>query len=114
MALHQKQKRTLRRTIQKVMAMVGGCILAMLVACETPRATSDRYFDDGEITLAIESRFAYEKVVDPSRVEIETRNGMVRLRGTVETVDQRRRAEKVASQVTGVTGVDNELEIYRR
>ncbi|MDF0644239.1 MAG: BON domain-containing protein [Nitrospira sp.] len=109
-----RQKRTLWRPIRWVMAMVAGCTLAMLAACETPRATSDRYFDDGEITLAIESRFAYEKVVDPSRVEVETRNGLVHLRGTVETADQRTRAGKVASQVTGVTRVDNELEIYRR
>ncbi|BFU96954.1 MAG: putative lipoprotein [Nitrospira sp.] len=107
MALHRT------RTIRWVTTTVGGCTLAMLLACETPPQTSDRYFNDREITLAIESRLAYEKVVDPARVEVETKNGVVHLRGTVETPDQRKQAAKVASQVTGVTDVDNELEIYR-
>jgi len=94
--------------------MIAGVTLAMLPACDTPRPMADRYFDDGEITVTIESRLALEKVVDPAMVEVETKNGVVHLRGTVETPDQRMRAGKVASQVTGVTSVDNELEIYRR
>ncbi|HMU54675.1 MAG TPA: BON domain-containing protein [Nitrospira sp.] len=111
MALHDRKP---SRTIRLVTAMTAVGTLVMLAACDTPRPRADRYFDDGEITVAIESRFAYEKIVDPARVEVETTNGVVHLRGTVETLDQRKQAGKVASQVTGVTSVDNELEIYRR
>ncbi|SLM49490.1 putative lipoprotein [Nitrospira japonica] len=111
MALHDRKP---SRTIRLVTVTMAGGILATLAACDPFRPTADRYFDDGEITVAIESRLAYEKVVDPARVEVETKNGIVHLRGTVETLDQRMQAGKVASQVTGVTSVDNELEIYRR
>jgi len=112
MALQNERKRS--RTIRLITAITAGIALALLAACDTPRPMADRYFDDGEITVTIESRLAYEKVVDPSQVEVKTKNGIVHLRGTVETVAQRMQAGKVASQVTGVTSVDNELEIYRR
>jgi len=95
-------------------AVLAAGILTMVAACQLQQPKSDQYFDDGEITIAIESRLAHEKVVDLSLVEVETKNGVVHLRGTVETLDQRAQAGKVASQVTGVTGVDNELDIYRR
>jgi hyperosmotically inducible protein len=95
-------------------AALAAVALTIVTACQLPHPKSDPYFDDGEITVAIESRLAHEKVVDPSLVEVETKNGVVHLRGRVETLDQRAQAGKVASQVTGVTSVDNELEIYRR
>jgi osmotically-inducible protein OsmY len=117
MALHQTRQTQQIRVyrIGRVMAVaLAAGILTMGAACQLHHPKSDQYFDDGEITIAIESRLAHEKVVDLSLVEVETKNGVVHLRGTVETLDQRTQAGKVASQVTGVTGVDNELEIYRR
>ena len=117
MALHQTRQTQQIQVcrIGRVMAAVlAAGIVTMVAACQLQHPKSDQYFDDGDITIANESRLALEKVVDLSLVEVETKNGVVHLRGRVETLDQRAQAGKVASQVTGVTSVDNELEIYRR
>jgi len=49
-----------------------------------------------------------------TRIDVDTTNGVVSLTGTVETPEQRRRAEQLASRVDGVQRVINNLQVARR
>lgn len=47
--------------------------------------------------------------VDASEIEVDVQNAEVTLRGTVETRDEKRRAEQLAERVRGVVDVHNQL-----
>ena len=49
--------------------------------------------------------------VDAQNVKIITRNGVVTLRGPVETKKESKKLKKIAKHTPGVLKVDNQLEI---
>ena len=49
--------------------------------------------------------------VDAQNVKIITRNGVVTLRGPVESEAESKKLEKIAKKTRGVVKVDNQLEI---
>jgi hypothetical protein len=49
--------------------------------------------------------------VDASEIEVEVRDGEVTLSGTVESRDQKRRAESLLEQLSGVSDVHNRLRV---
>ena len=51
--------------------------------------------------------------VDASEIEIEVKNGEVRLSGTIEQKDGKRIAEDVAENISGVRDVRNEIRVQR-
>jgi len=46
------------------------------------------------------------------RIHVRTRDGVVRLTGSVPTMVQRQMATKVAKGVTGVASVENDLIVH--
>ncbi|MGH7229630.1 MAG: BON domain-containing protein, partial [Nitrospiraceae bacterium] len=61
-------------------------------------------------TTAVKSKLVNDKMVNLTRVEVETINGTVHLMGIVENPDQKLRAGRLAAQVEGVRHVDNDLQ----
>lgn len=55
-----------------------------------------------------------ERFVDASNVDIEVRDAIVYLRGAVDDREQKRRAEDVVDNITGVHEVRNELRVAQR
>ena len=49
--------------------------------------------------------------IDAQNVKIITRNGVVTLRGPVESEKESKKLKKIAKQTRGVVKVDNQLEI---
>jgi len=49
--------------------------------------------------------------VDTRKLNVDTRNGVVTLNGSVPTASQKSQAEKVAKQVSGVTTVKDNLTV---
>jgi hyperosmotically inducible periplasmic protein len=47
-------------------------------------------------------------------VDVDTNNGTVYLNGTVETPDQKTRAEQLAWQAKGVKSVVNNLQVQKK
>ena len=76
--------------------------------------TAGQNIDDGTLTTYVKTALAGERLNTLSRVGVETNNGIVVLTGEVETANEKSRAGTVASQVKGVKGVTNNLQVIKR
>ena len=84
------------------------CLLLLLVL--TAPLVADKR-DDGVITDQVRRRLFADPNVKGYTVEVETKDGVVTLTGTVETEKARAKAEKLAKKVSGVKGVVNKLRV---
>lgn len=62
--------------------------------------------DDAWITTKVKSEFATTSEIPASKISVDTREGMVRLTGTVASNMDKNRAIQVAHNVKGVKSVD--------
>ena len=69
---------------------------------------------DASITSSVKTKLIADKSVKALDVNVDTRNNVVILRGTVAQADQRVTAERIARGVKGVKGVRNELRVGNR
>jgi len=76
--------------------------------------TAGQYVDDSTITTSVKAKLVADKVVNVTRIDVDTTNRVVSLNGVVESPEQKTRAEQLAMQVGGVRRVDNNLQIQRR
>jgi hypothetical protein len=68
-------------------------------------------YGDEEITSMVRRELREDAATTDFDIEVETRSGVVFLRGTVETLDDAENVEAVASRVPGVIDVREELEV---
>jgi hyperosmotically inducible protein len=76
--------------------------------------TAGEYVDDSTITTSVKTKLAGDKIGSFTRINVDTTNRVVSLNGIVESPDQRARAEQLASQVSGVKSVKNNLQIQKK
>jgi osmotically-inducible protein OsmY len=92
-------------------------VLTLLVAVVTPAAaeTEDRLLGqrlkDVAITALVKARLVAGHPASAVRVDVDTDEGVVRLRGTVPDEDAWARAQRVAEGTPGVRRVRNELQL---
>jgi osmotically-inducible protein OsmY len=102
---------TYRREIPAIIfagaLLIGGCT-AMT------GQTAGQNVDDSTITASVKSKLVADKAANLTRIDVDTTNRVVSLNGIVESADQKARAEKLASQVSGVKSVKNNLQIQKR
>ena len=82
-------------------------------AQSTERATgemSDKV-KDAAITTAVNAKISGDPRLSVVRVNVDTVNGRVLLRGTAPDATSSERAQQLAASVEGVVGVDNQLVI---
>lgn len=84
-------------------------ILALLLANRAEAAAKD--VDDRNITNAVDVELIMDEVVNSNSVDISTRNGIVSLSGSADTVLARNRAERIAESVVGVRSVINRIKV---
>lgn len=82
-------------------------LVASLVAGAEKNVSDDAIYD------WVRRRLASDPVVKGGALEVDVKQGVVTLRGTVELQKQKERAEKVAKKVDGVKQVVNELKVAR-
>ena len=73
--------------------------------------TTGQYVDDRTITASVKSKLVADRASNLTRVDVDTTNQVVSLNGVVATPDQKRRAEDIATQVSGVRRVNNNLQV---
>ncbi len=98
----------------KVIQLVLGMLMVsgLLIGCQwTNGQTEDRLINDAVLTTAIKSRMAEHQRSSLNRVKVETTDGKVQLSGVVDSQEAKSEAARVAKQVKGVKGVDNEIEV---
>jgi osmotically-inducible protein OsmY len=66
---------------------------------------------DAAITTAVNAKIAGEPRLSVMRINVDTVNGRVLLRGTTPDASSSERAQQIAASVDGVVSVDNQLVI---
>ena len=99
--------------IQKLVA--GLALFFMLGGCQAMTGrTAGQNIDDSDTTAAVKARLAQDKISSLTRIDVDTNGGVVALNGTVESAEQRARAEQIARGVGGVKRVINNLQVQQR
>lgn len=93
-------------------AFVGAILLLVITGCQALTGkTAGRNVDDANLTVSVKATLVADNVTNLTRVDVDTNNGVVYLNGSVESVQQRNRAEQLARRVDGVKTVVNNLEV---
>jgi osmotically-inducible protein OsmY len=72
---------------------------------------ADKPVSDDSIYDYVKRKLANDQVVKGGALEIDVKQGVVTLRGTVETDQQKQKAERLAKKVKGVKSVVNEIKV---
>ncbi len=95
-----------------VLVGILGVSLMSLTACESMTGkTTGQTIDDATITASVQEKLTADKASNFSRIDVDTNRSVVTLNGVVRTEEEKSRAEDLARQVTGVTKVNNNLQI---
>ena len=98
------------RTVAAVLVLV-----ALVTGCRSMTGKSaGTSADDATITASVKTKLVAEKASNLTRVDVDTNNGTVYLNGTVDTAEQKARAEQLARQAQGVKNVVNNLQLQKR
>ena len=89
-------------------------LTVMLAGCQAITGrTAGQNLDDTNITTAVKAQLAQDKLSTLTRIDVDTNDGVVALNGTVESAEQRARAEQLVRKVSGVKRVVNNLQVQR-
>lgn len=80
----------------------------------TVRYASDPKTADHEIAKRIQDMYAWNALVPEDKVQVKVEHGWVTLSGETKWQYQSKEAARVASQISGVTGVSNNIRIVNR
>lgn len=86
------------------LVLVVSALSLFLTACETK-------VDDAVLTAKVKAQMTADGRISPTRVNVDTLNGIVTLKGEVPTVQEKAAAETVARSVAGVKRVDNQITV---
>jgi osmotically-inducible protein OsmY len=95
------------------------CSLAIILAVTgavVPLATAQdrtvgQRVDDAAITAAVKTKLSADRPKNLVNVDVDTKQGVVRLQGMVPTEDARTEAERLARATNGVLDVKNDLTV---
>jgi hyperosmotically inducible periplasmic protein len=89
-------------------------IVTLAVGCQsmTGRSAGDS-IDDAAVTASVKAKLVADRPTNLTRVDVDTNNGTVYLNGTVDTAEQKVRAEQLAWQAKGVKSVVNNLQVKK-
>jgi hyperosmotically inducible protein len=90
--------------------------LAVLFVAESPAAgrTPGETVSDAAITAAVKAKLTADTASNLVRVNVDTTKGTVYLNGSVQTAEQKARAEELARGTRGVQTVVNNLAVEPR
>jgi hyperosmotically inducible protein len=71
-------------------------------------------FDDASITASVKAKLLWSKHTDGLTMEVDTKQGVVRLTGTAPSASSRDLAGRLARNTNGVIKVDNRLQVQAK
>lgn len=80
-------------------------------AIETASTRIGEKVDDAVITTSVKAELAKDSKLSALKINVDTDNGRVALRGTAPSNEARAHATTLAMNVKGVTSVDNRLKV---
>ena len=101
----------MKRARPIVQAMLMLLVLAVIAGCATTRTqeSSGQYVDSSVITAKVKAAIFDDKALKVFDINVETFKDVVQLSGFVNSAEIRNRAGVVASSVSGVKSVKNDL-----
>jgi len=75
---------------------------------------AEKLTSDDAITDYVRRKLASDPVVKGGGIEVDVKQGVVTLRGSVQEQKQKDKATRLAKKVAGVKSVDNELQVVER
>lgn len=76
-----------------------------------PTRTAGQAVDDATIGTKMKAALAADPELSALKINVDTTQGTVRLRGEVKSMALRRKAEEMARKIEGVKSVENQLMI---
>jgi hyperosmotically inducible protein len=92
------------------LALLSGCA-GMIGGPGGPTRTAGQAVDDVTIGTKMKAALAADPELSALKINVDTTQGNVRLRGEVKSMALRRKAEDMARKIEGVKSVDNQLMI---
>ena len=89
-------------------------VLVSLAGCGAMDKSTGDVAQDATITAAVKTKLVADRTSNLTRVDVDTNNATVYLKGTVESTEHKARAEQLAWGAKGVRGVVNQLQVQRR
>jgi hyperosmotically inducible protein len=102
------------RAATRHVAVLLAIVLTMAACQSMTGKTVGQNVDDATITASVKSKLVAEKASNLTRVDVDTNSGTVYLNGTVESPEQKTRAEQLAWQAKGVKSVVNNLQVQKK
>ena len=88
-------------------ALVGGAVFAN----EAGTSKSDQPVADSFITTKVKAALVTDSATKARHIEVDTKNGVVTLSGTVDSAAEKQKAEQDARGIKGVINVSNDLNV---
>lgn len=89
-------------------SLVAAAVAAVLMSTSALAASGA---DDAALTAKVKTALIGDKDTKARQINVESKAGTVQLNGFVDSADAKVEAERVARTVSGVTSVDNNLEV---
>lgn len=86
-------------------------LAACIAASGVVRTQQDKALDDQGITAAVNVELLYDDNVTANDVDVDTKDGIVILTGTAQSIGVKERVQSLASAVRGVQSVVNRIEV---
>lgn len=86
-------------------------LMAVMLLGGAAVAGTDGKLSDKAITHAVEGEFVFDSAVPYNDIDVGTREGIVTLRGRVDNLLSKERAQQIAETVRGVRAVVNEIKV---
>ena len=96
-----------------LVSIVAAVALITASGCAVTRGqqTAGAYVDDSAITTTVKARMVDNTNVDAAAISVETLNGTVMLSGFAKNATEKTTAGTIASGVSGVKSVKNEIAV---
>jgi len=89
----------------------GIALAALLAPAAAPSATPGSTRDDGAIRQALYTEFIVNDQIPAGEIDVDVRDGIAELRGTVSSADAHHAALRLAESVRGVRGLVDRIEV---
>jgi len=101
----------MKRLIQAFVMAVA--VAAGITGCAVTggQESTGQYVDDATITTRVKTGLSKEPLLNNTAVDVDTKDHVVTLRGTVGSGPAKTRAEEIATATSGVSRVVNELVV---
>jgi osmotically-inducible protein OsmY len=93
------------------MRLLSIFLIFCLVAGSCLPLYAEKKISDDQIYDRVRVKLAGDPVVKGGGLEVQVEDGVVTLKGTVKEEKQKKKAERLAKKVKGVTKVINELKV---